>query len=52
MKSHLSDYERHIMVSYYFERRTMHEIGINLDISQQAVSKRILKCIEKLKIHY
>jgi len=52
MKLHLSDYDQLIMMSYYFEKRTMHEIGINLDISQQAVSKRILKCIEKLKIHY
>jgi len=52
MNLHLNDYERRIMMSYYFEKRTMYEIGIDLDISQQAVSKRITKCIETLKIHY
>lgn len=45
----LEDRDRLIVRLYYFENRTMEEIGREIGISAMAVSKRLKKIPEKLK---
>ena len=45
----LEDRDRRIVRRYYFENRTMEEIGREIGISAMAVSKRLKKIPEKLK---
>lgn len=45
----LEDRDRLIILQYYFEDRTMAEIGQKIGISAMAVSKRLKKIPEKLK---
>ncbi len=45
----LEDRDRLIVLQYYFENRTMEDIGREIGISAMAVSKRLKKIPEKLK---
>ena len=45
----LEERDRLIVRQYYFENRTMEEIGREIGISAMAVSKRLKKIPEKLK---